>query len=453
MSKDSRLPTRACATRWISAMWVTALLMAVAQTGGAGTATAAAGSGQSAPADADAQTVGAHYGFEVLAPADLQGPIRERTLLGRWRFRADYDPDQFDSLFARLTEEVRGLARQQGYFAARVLVSGDAQGVRIEVIAGDRALVRALHLDLRGDLSSDPAAAAAWQSRWMLAPGQPFLPERWEQAKRSLLESLQSGGFLRARIIDSEAVIDSPAAAADLRVVIDSGPRLRFGALRINGLERYEARLVENLSTFREGEPYSFEALVRLQARLTAVGYFSSATVSPDLEAIAREPELGSVPVVVEVREMQSRRLALGAGFSTDHGPRAQIGLDHRNLFGTGWQAETALLVEGSRQRLFANARSPISADARYLGLGSSLDRQDIAGERVVRTSTYGGIGQRRIDGDGFLALTHQSENRRLEAGSGVPVDRDSRVAVVLGYTHTVNRVDSPTDRWASRRD
>jgi translocation and assembly module TamA len=138
--------------------------------------------------------------------------------------------------------------------------------------------------------------------------------------------------------------------------------------------------------------------------------------------------------------------VALGAGFSTDHGPRAQIGLDHRNLFGTGWQAESVLIVEGSRQRLFANARSPLSAEARYLGLGSSLDRQDITGERVLRTSTYGGIGQRRVDGDGFLALTHQSENRRLEAAAGSQVERDSRMALVLGYTHTLNRVDSPTE-------
>ena len=397
-------------------------------------------------ADGPAQTTAARYGLDVVAPAELQGLIRERTLLGRWRFRSDYDPDQFDSLFARLPDEVQGLARQQGYFAARVLIAGDASGVRIEVVTGERASVRALNLELRGELSGDPVAVAAWQSRWMLAAGEPFLPERWEQAKRSLLEALQSGGYLRAQVLDSQAVIDPKVAAADLRVVIDSGPRLRFGALRIGGLERYDRRLVENLSTFREGEPYSFEALVRLQTRLTAVGYFSSATVSPDLEAVARDPSLGSVPVVVEVREMQSRRLALGAGFSTDHGPRAQIGLDQRNLFGSGWQAETVLLVEGSRQRLFANARSPISAEARYLGLGSSLDRQDIGGERVIRTSTYGGVGQRRVDGDGFLALTHQFENRRLEAGAGVPVDRDNRVAVVLGYTHTLNRVDSPTD-------
>jgi translocation and assembly module TamA len=426
-----------CAAPW----WVTRAQTIASETPATPTPTAPPGE-----ADGPAQSTAARYGFDVVAPAELQGLIRERTLLGRWRFRADYDPDQFDSLFARLPDEVRGLARQQGYFAAKVLIAGDASGVRIEVVTGERASVRALNLELRGELSGDPAAAMAWQSRWMLAVGEPFLPERWEQAKRSLLEALQSGGYLRARVIDSEAAIDPQAAAADLRVVIDSGSLLRFGALRIGGLERYDRRLVENLSTFREGEPYSFEALVRLQTRLTAVGYFSSATVSPDLEAVARDPALGAVPVVVEVREMQSLRLALGAGFSTDHGPRAQIGLDQRNLFGTGWQAESVLLVEASRQRLFANARSPISAQARYLGLGSSLDRQDIAGERVIRTSTYGGIGQRRVDGDGFLALTHQFENRRLEAGGGAPVDRDNRVAVVLGYTHTLNRVDSPTD-------
>ncbi len=397
-------------------------------------------------ADVPAQSEVARVQFDIIAPAELEALIRERSLLGRWRLRPDYDPDQFDSLFARLPEEVLGLARQQGYFAARVTVSGDATAVRVQVDAGERAMVRTVRLDLQGELASDPTAMAAWQARWLLPSGSGFLPERWEQAKRSLIEAIQSGGFLRAKVVDSEAVVDPQPAAADLRVVIDSGPRMTFGKIRIGGLERYDSRLVENLRTFTEGEPYSFEALVRMQTRLTAVGYFSSATVAPDLEAIANDGSLRAVPIVVDVREVRSRRLMLGAGFSTDHGPRAQIGLDQRNLFGTGWQAETVLLVEGSRQRLFANARSPLSAEATYWGLGSSLDRQDIAGERVVRTSTYGGFGQRRVDGDGFLALTHQSENRRLEAGTSGQVDRDNRMALVLGYTHTVNRVDSPTD-------
>ena len=436
---------------WVAAVWIAPLAASEVASGPdaasrpASVAQPASPNPQATPssaAGADPQP----YRMEIVAPEDLQAPIRERTLLGRWRLRADYDSDQFDSLFARLPDEVLGLARQQGYFAARVRVTGDAAAVRIEVDAGERATVRAVRLELRGGLSADPSLAASWQSRWMLPAGAPFFPERWEQAKRSLLEAIQSGGFLRARVADSEALIDPQSATADLHVVIESGVRMTFGALRIGGLERYDRQLVENLRTFREGDPYSFEALVRMQSRLTAVGYFSSATVAPDLEAVARDPALSEVPVLVELREMQSRRVALGAGFSTDHGPRAQIGLDHRNLFGTGWQAESVLVVEGARQRLFANARSPLSAEARYLGVGSSLDRQDITGERVLRTSTYGGIGQRRVDGDGFLALTHQSENRRLEAATGSQVERDSRVALVLGYTYTLNRVDSPTE-------
>ncbi len=144
-----------------------------------------------------------------------------------------------------------GLARQQGYFAARVRVTGDATAVRIEVDAGERATVRAVRLERRGGLSAaDPSLAAAWQSRWMLPAGAPFFPERWEQAERSLLEAIQSGGFLRARVTDSEALIDLQSAAADLHVVIESGVRMTFGGLRIGGLERYDRQLVENLRTF-----------------------------------------------------------------------------------------------------------------------------------------------------------------------------------------------------------
>ncbi len=41
----------------------------------------------------DAEPGAQRYRMEIAAPEDLQAPIRERTLLGRWRLRADYDPD------------------------------------------------------------------------------------------------------------------------------------------------------------------------------------------------------------------------------------------------------------------------------------------------------------------------------------------------------------------------
>lgn len=386
------------------------------------------------------------YRIDIAAPADLASLIRERTLLGRWQDRPEYDPDQFESLFARLPDEVRALARQQGYFSPSISISGDPRAIRIEVDPGAQTQVRSIQIRFRGEVAADPELSEQVRARWRLPEGSPFLPERWEQSKRALIEALHATGFLRARIVQSEAGVDPGTAAADLSLSIDSGSRLAFGPLRIQGLERYDTKLVDNLRTFKFGEPYQAEQLSRMQLRLAEVGYFSSATVVPDIDAIERDSHLDRVPVMVEVRELPGRRVALGAGFSTDNGPRAQLGLDQRNLFGTGWQAESVLLVEGSRQRLFANVRSPLESDGRYTGLGSSLDRQDIAGERVLRTSTYAGMGRRRTDGDGFLSLTHQSERRRLAAGGDQPAETDSRKAWALGYTHTLSRVDSPLD-------
>lgn len=396
--------------------------------------------------DSSATPSQGQYQFDIVAPEAFVAPIRERTLLGRWRDRPDYDPDQFDSLYARLADEVTALARLQGYFSPKVSVSGNARAVRVEVDPGPQTRVRRVNLQLLGAVANDDAVAAQIRAQWAMSEASPFLPDQWERSKRIVIEALRTGGYLRARLAETHADIDPASASADLTIVIDSGQRLRFGALRIEGLERYESRLVENLRTFSPGEPYLAEKLARMQTRLSEVGYFSSATVTPDLQAIEQDPLLEQVAILVEVREIRARRVALGAGFSTDYGPRAQLGLDQRNLFGTGWQAESVLLVEGLRQRLFANVRSPVEPDGRYVGLGSRLDRQDIAGERVLRTSTYGGLGQRRVDGDGFLALTHQYERRRLEAGDGQPVERDSRAAWVLGYTHTLNRVDSLID-------
>ncbi len=390
--------------------------------------------------------VKAHYRLSISAPEALIEPIRERTLIGRWRERPDYDPDQFESLFSHIEAEVVSLARVYGYFDARVEVAGDSTEVRINVSAGPRATVARLQLEVQGPAADDPALAERWRERWALPEGSFFLPDKWEQGKRVLLEAIHWAGYLRARLVDSEATVDVLASAVHLKLIIDSGPRLNLGTLRINGLRHFDSKLVEDLKPFRTGDPYSFERLLQFQTRLSQVGYFNSASVLPDLETLEREPQTLDVPVLIDVTEVRGQRVALGAGFSTDNGPRLQLGYDQRNLFGSGWQAESALLLEPSHQRLFGNVRSPIASDGSFKALGSSLDRQDVAGERVLRTSTYVGQGRRFFDGEAFFSLTHQSESRTLASAAGEPAPTDSRVAWLLGYSRTLNRLDALLD-------
>jgi translocation and assembly module TamA len=382
-----------------------------------------------------------NYELAISAPEELASLIRQRTLIGRWHTRDDYDPDQFEALLARLQPEIEALLRSEGYFSGQASVQADARSVRVQVNTGARATVSRVMLDLLGELAQPGALREQMLAQWTLAEGSFFKPDLWEQGKRALIDALNQAGFLRARIVRSEAVVDPAATAVSLQLTIDSGPRLGFGPARYSGLVHYNAHRVEAYRPFKEGEPYRLDALLTWQSRLRDSGYFTSASVLPDLAALEDEPEADRVPLLVDLVEVQKQRLALGAGFSTDYGARVQFAHEHRNLFGHAWQSESGVMLETRRQRGFVNLRSPVKADGRYWVVGSSVERLDVANEELVRGQTHVGQGWRRSDGDDLVSLVYQSERRRLNEGSP-----DARQAFVLGYGWSLRRLDVETD-------
>lgn len=386
-----------------------------------------------------------HYAIEVSGPNELRAAVLERTLIGRWQRRPGYDPDQFDALLARAPDEVRALARAAGYFDARIEVEGLPGRVFVRIEAGARTTVGRLDLRIEGAAAGDRRLIERLNEAWLLPEGSFFRPETWEQGKRALIDALGQAGYLRAVIRESRAEVDVVDTSASLRLALDSGPRLGIGPLRISGLKAFNARLVEDLRPFSEGDPYSIDRVLQFQQRLAQVGYFTAASVLPDLDALERDRATDRVPLLVDVNESRLQRVALGVGYSSDYGARAQIAHDHRHLFGSGWQSESVLLVETRRQRAFANLRSPLDAGGWFTGLGSSAEQVDIAGERVIRTQTYAGRGHRFADGDDFYSLAHQHERRSILLERG-ETPLDSRTAWVAGWSRTLRRLDSPLD-------
>lgn len=417
---------------------------------GPGAAAEASPSGQPGPAravqgEARSRPSAVNYAIEIEGPVELRTAILERTLIGRWQRRSGYEPDQFEALLARLPEELRAILRAAGYFDGRALISTEAAGVRIVLQPGARATVGRLALSFEGEAGADRRLIERLAESWLLPEGSFFRPERWEQGKRALVDALSQSGYLRATIRDSRAEVDVEASSVALRLTVDSGPRLGIGELRISGLKAFQAQLVEDLRPFARGEPYTIDRVLQFQQRLAQVGYFTTASVLPDLDALQDNPSAREVPLLVDLTESRLQRFAVGLGYSSDYGARVQLAHDHRHVFGAGWQAETVLLLESLRQRAFMNLRSPLEASGWFTGVGTSAERVDIAGERVLRTQTYAGRGHRFVDGDDFFSIAHQFEQRSilLEAGES---PSDSRVAWVAGWSRTLRGLDSPID-------
>jgi translocation and assembly module TamA len=389
-----------------------------------------------------------HYRLSIVAPDELADALRSQTLLGRWQSDPLFEPDQLALFIVRAREEAEAIAHAAGFFSAQVRVDqrlGDDQvpEVSIEVDAGARTTVSRLDLRIDGHAGGTPLAATLVQG-WPLPEGSFFRAGEWELGKRQLLELLGQQGYARARIASSRADVDPQTTAAALAVSVDSGPRLVFGALNVRGLQRYPRSVVEALRPFDAGDPYTFDALLAFQQRLRASGYFLGVNVVPDLVSVETDPQRTDIPVNVDLTERRAQRVNLGVGFSTDQGPRALVGYEHRNLFERGWQLDTGLLQESVRRRAFATLRTPYDTDGHQWQAGARLEHLQVTGEITDKTTVFAGRGKRTEEIESFVSLQYQTERRRVDVGSDYA--EDQRAALSLGYSWNLRRLDSRVD-------
>jgi translocation and assembly module TamA len=396
-------------------------------------------------AQAPVTAVAPHYEFEISAPEDIKVQVRRQTLIGRWRTRPEYQPDQFDALYARLREEVETILRANGYFDFKLELSGTPQKVSVLVDAGARTTVNKVDFQLTGTVTGFPEIERQVRLRWLLPEGTFYTASNWEGSKKQILDALRQRGFLRAKLVESRAAVDVVNTTVGLTVTLDSGPRLAFGNVVVTGLSRYDQGLVENLRPFGRGNPYDFDLLLLYQTRLRDSGYFSAVYVLPDQAKLDADPNANLVDLRVEVTERQTKRLVTGIGYSTDQGPRAQIGLQHRDLFDTGSLLDSGLIVEAQRQRLFANVRTPTSPTGHHWAYGGRIENQDIEGERVQRQTVYVGRGKQLNVLDSFTSLQYQTERNSVESAPGVRTETYRR-ALSLGYSWNYRVLDSRLD-------
>ena len=378
-----------------------------------------------------------NYRLDIDAPSSFASTIRDSTLVGRWQHRKDYDPVQFEGLVSKLHDEVLAIVQAEGYFEPRIEIDAEAPDrVKLTLKPGNRTKVSELDIQIEGQGTQNRALAQV-KRRFGMAVGDPFVSSNWQSGKSALIDAMKRQGYLRARIARSTAQVDAAAAKARLTVVVDSGDRIAFGKVEVQGLSRYPEKIITDLQPFHEGDAYTDAALQTFQERLREAGYFSSVSAVPDTLALQEDPSLKAVPIRLVVEELKRHRLVYGLGYSTDDGFRGQVGFQDRSLFGL--QMEASLVMSERRQRAFTNFRTPYDAEDRYYGFGGRVEREDEKGVVTFNSNAYVGYGQRERDIEAFTSLQLQQEEIHFRQSG----QRDGVKALVLGKAWTLQRFDS----------
>jgi translocation and assembly module TamA len=374
----------------------------------------------------------AQYKLEVQAPDALRKLLIDYLDLARFQnapVNEGINSAELDRLLRAAPSQARALLETEGYFNAEVTVSreqsaggtsqeGALPAVRMVVTPGPRASVSTISIEAIGDLRASADAGdvtavrelAALRSQWPLAAGNAFRQGAWLSAKNSTLARLRADGYAAATYSKTSANVNAPDNTVNISVVLDSGPLFKLGAIRIEGLDRYDEEAVRRLSTFSSGQPYSEKTLLDFQDRLQKIGLFQGASVELDADA----KNAAAAPVIVRVKEQPLQQATVGVGYSADTGPRVSLEHTERRVFGSRWIATNKFelgpdqqtwegeltshpldglyrnLVSGSTTRLLADGQVVLGWNAR---LGRTQDTQRI--ERLY----YGELTHSRVDG------------------------------------------------------
>lgn len=247
-------------------------------------------------------------------------PLLSETLIRRLHRQAD--------------AEIRRALEPFGYYRVRVdgaLLPTDAGWLATYTIdPGDPVRISTVDISLSGEGASD-AELQLWRAGFPIRKGDPLLHERYESAKRDLLQRARNYGYIEGNLLRHRILIDLDKYQASIELHFETGPRYSFGDVSFIQQDFAEDFLRRYL-TFRSGEPYSASKLLNLRRTLADSDYFDQADVIPLIDqAVDRR-----IPVRIELTARKTTRYSAGIGYSTDTGARGMLGYEKRraNRFG-----------------------------------------------------------------------------------------------------------------------
>ncbi len=395
----------------------------------------------SLPSCAWAQQAAEEEGVRLVAPVGVSGRVATalEDALARFRLAPGADEADEERELRRAERAATEVLATEGYFSPRLRFEanpGHVPRYRLVIEPGQLTVVKSVDIAFQGTLAEPTYAdrAEALRRGWTLAAGEPFRSPEWEAAKSRLLLAVTARDFAAATVVDSEANVDAETATAVLRVVIDSGPTYRIGALQIEGLRRYDTALVERFNPFTPGEPYDRSKMVQFQQSLQESPYFNNVVVTIGLDAATA----ADAPLKVQLTESQTKRFSAGVGFATDTGAHIEAVYRQAITFGRPYQLQTGFRVDKTGQFAYTDLIFPPQRGGARDSVGALVENSDIENQRVNRW----GFGAARSllrgprDGQNIetqLAFNFEHERRQTPLDPPITLD-------VLSSTYTWTR-------------
>jgi outer membrane protein insertion porin family len=266
--------------------------------------------------------------------------FNESTLRGQiateesawWRILAtsdNYDPDRllFDREQLRRYYVSRGYADFQVKTAVAELTPDHADFyITFTIDEGQRYSFGKIEIDSK--IRELPSQAL--RSLINIGEGDLYDETRIEKLKDVLVNAVGTRGYASADV-NVRLRRDAEHHRIDVVMNIEQGPRVYIERVNVVGNNRTLDRVIRRELRFQEGDAFNRDLIDRSRTRIRALGFFKDVTIR---NAAGSRPD--KTDITVNVEEMSTGEVSLGAGYSSTSSFVGEFSYTERNLFGRG---------------------------------------------------------------------------------------------------------------------
>lgn len=187
-----------------------------------------------------------------------------------------------------------------------------------------------------------------------LGSGSPLNPQDLATDMLNLQTFYADRGNVEVQIVPSTEY--SPdRSEVTLTYKITEGPKVDVSDVVVRGNVYTHSRVILKKAHLRQGQPFTYRALLEAQQELYRLGIFQRVEVNAEKTGTTT----GERQVAIQVEEGRALSIAGAIGYSTDQGARTSVSVSHRNLWGTARFLGLEALVAQREDRFFLTYREP----------------------------------------------------------------------------------------------
>lgn len=262
--------------------------------------------------------------------------------------KARFRPRDHDKVIEEAIADAQAALRPFGYYkpeiSARITSQGDNSAVvELTIDAGSPVSITETDISITGPGSND-RRLRSWLNSWPLPKGMVLNHATWEDAKQEAIDLANDRGYLGAEFSEHVLEIDLDRNIANLRLVLNTGPRYVMGDIRF-GPHMLRPGILEYVPRFEKGDFYTTELVSRFRTDLWGTGFFDDISVV-ETERPELSPPAVDFDVQVKTETKNEYSGALGWGDATglrlqanytrvpisSYGDRLDLGIGYQEL-------------------------------------------------------------------------------------------------------------------------